>query len=456
MRKVITYGTFDLLHRGHIRLLERARALGDYLVVGVTSDDFDKQRGKINVQQSLMERTEAVRACGLADEIIVEEYEGQKIDDIQRMGIDVFTVGSDWVGKFDYLREYCEVVYLDRTEGISSSELRAEREHVRMGFAGSVAHLQKCLREAAFVNGIEVAGVCIPPGEERPGELAGDYLLTSDYDELLDRCDAVFLATHPGEHATQIRRALERGVHVLCEPPVTVTLADHDELTGLADAKGLVLADAQKTAFSTAYGRLLLLVKSGAIGEVVSVDATCTSLEELERNGSDPEGLHWSSIHAWGPTALLPIFQLLGCDYTSCSIVTRPFEARPSYDAYTKVDFVFPQAVASARFGKGAKAEGELVITGTRGYAYVPAPWWKTDYFELRFENQADNRRSYYQLDGEGIRYAMVSFARSVEGGAVMRSGVSSEVERAITSVIENHACGRGVLTLAPVRTKEG
>ena len=102
MKKVITYGTFDLLHFGHIRLLERAKALGDYLIVGVTADDFDKKRGKINVNQSLMERVEAVRATGIANEIIVEEYEGQKIDDIRRYDIDIFTVGSDWVGKFGY------------------------------------------------------------------------------------------------------------------------------------------------------------------------------------------------------------------------------------------------------------------------------------------------------------------------------------------------------------------
>ena len=126
MRKVITYGTYDLLHRGHVRLLERAKALGDYLVVGVTADGFDRVRGKINVSQTLNERMRSVQELGIADEVIVEEYEGQKIDDIRRMGIDVFTVGSDWVGKFDYLREYCEVVYLDRTQGVSSTELRAE------------------------------------------------------------------------------------------------------------------------------------------------------------------------------------------------------------------------------------------------------------------------------------------------------------------------------------------
>ena len=92
MVKVITYGTFDLLHIGHIRLLERAKTLGDYLIVGVTADDFDKARGKLNVQQNLMERVEAVRATGIADEIIVEEYEGQKIEDIQKYDVDILSL----------------------------------------------------------------------------------------------------------------------------------------------------------------------------------------------------------------------------------------------------------------------------------------------------------------------------------------------------------------------------
>ena len=129
MTKVITYGTYDLLHYGHIKLLERAKALGDYLIVGVTADDFDRTRGKINVQQSLIERVEAVRQTGLADKIIVEEYEGQKIDDIKRFGVDIFTVGSDWFGKFDYLNEFCKVVYLDRTQGVSSTELRSKQNN---------------------------------------------------------------------------------------------------------------------------------------------------------------------------------------------------------------------------------------------------------------------------------------------------------------------------------------
>ena len=161
MKKVITYGTYDLLHYGHVRLLERAKELGDYLIVGVTADAFDRARGKINVKQTLMERIEAVKALGIADEIIVEEYEGQKIDDIQRFGVDVFTVGSDWIGKFDYLKEYCQVVYLDRTEGVSSTELRAKNSLTRLGFIGNAPFRDKIINECRFVNGVEV----VPPSD---------------------------------------------------------------------------------------------------------------------------------------------------------------------------------------------------------------------------------------------------------------------------------------------------
>ena len=183
MKKVITYGTYDLLHYGHIKLLERAKALGDYLIVGVTADDFDKTRGKINVQQSLMERIEAVRATGIADEIIVEEYEGQKIDDIKRYNIDIFTVGSDWVGFFDYLKEFCEVVYLDRTQGVSSSELRAEKRELKIGIIGeSSVVMSKFVSECNYVNGVSVIGICAQNKQSLSDALLSLPLVTSEYE----------------------------------------------------------------------------------------------------------------------------------------------------------------------------------------------------------------------------------------------------------------------------------
>ena len=147
MTRVITYGTFDLFHEGHRRLLERAKACGDHLIVGVTTESYDDTRGKLNVHDSLVERIRKVTESGLADEVIVEEYEGQKIQDIQRYDIDVFVIGSDWEGKFDYLRDYCEVVYLDRTKGVSSTKLREADGVIRLGVVGAGRIARRLIRE---------------------------------------------------------------------------------------------------------------------------------------------------------------------------------------------------------------------------------------------------------------------------------------------------------------------
>lgn len=410
MTKVITYGTYDLLHYGHIRLLERAKELGDYLIVGVTADDFDKTRGKINVQQSLMERIEAVRATGLADEIIVEEYEGQKIDDIQRYGVDIFTVGSDWKGKFDYLNAYCKVVYLDRTEGVSSSEIRAEKCKIFIGTIGNKELCDKFIKEVSYVNGVEYK------------ECDEEYL----------GVDAVYIATLPEKHYSDVKRALEKGKHVICESPIAMNTIQCKELIEYAENNSLILVDGIKTAYSTAYSRLLVLAKSGHIGEILSIDSVCTSNRVTGITDLKNEQ---NSICAWGPTALLPIFQLAGVEYNDMQIVTKLFDKKANFDAFTKISFEYDKMVATAKVAKAAKSEGELIITGTKGYIYVPAPWWKTEYFEIRYENQNENKKYFYQLDGEGIRYEIVAFARAVENkkrGYYLKDDISLNIATVI------------------------
>lgn len=160
MKRVITYGTFDMFHSGHYRLLQRAKALGDYLIVGVTTENFDKNRGKLGVVDSIVKRIENVKNTGFADEIIVEEYVGQKIIDVQRYNIDIFAIGSDWLGKFDYLNEYCKVVYLERTKDISSTALRKEKYRVhRVGIIGNGRIATRFVPEAKFVSGVNVRNV---------------------------------------------------------------------------------------------------------------------------------------------------------------------------------------------------------------------------------------------------------------------------------------------------------
>ena len=437
MIKVITYGTYDLLHYGHIRLLERAKALGDYLIVGVTADSFDLTRGKINVQQTLMERIEAVRATGIADEIIVEEYEGQKIDDVKRYGVDIFTVGSDWAGKFDYLNEYCKVIYLDRTEGVSSSEIRAEKRELKIGLVGNSTLLNKFEQECHFVNGVSISGVCTTDDSDLSDELKEHYFISDNLDEVLDISDAVYIVSHPTKHYQQIKNALMAGKHVLCESPITIKSSDFEELQLLAKDQSLLLMDSIKTAYSTAYNRMIVLAKGGKIGEIVSVDTICTSLSDLEKKTKRGTSLDdvWNSICAWGPTAMLPIVQLLGADYVNKQITSHLIAE--DFDIFTKIAFVYPHAVASMKVGKGVKSEGELIISGTKGYIYVPAPWWKTDYFEVRYENPADNKRYFYQLDGEGIRYEIVSFARSIQNGNSIPSS-DLALSKIIVQVIED------------------
>lgn len=393
MIKVITYGTYDLLHFGHIRLLERAKALGDYLIVGITSDDYDKTRGKINNQQSLIERIAAVKETGIADEIIVEEYEGQKIDDIRRYDVDIFTVGSDWEGKFDYLNEYCKVVYLPRTEGISSSEIRAEKRKIIIGTIGDDRLCSKFKRELSYVNGAIYA------------EINGSF----------DRVDAVYIATKPENHYEDVKAALLNGKHVICESPIAINEIRCKELFEIAREKHLILTDAIKTAYATAYSRLLVIAKSGKIGDIVSVDSVCTSMQDGVCEEAADLSSKQNSICAWGPNAMLPVFQLLGTNFKETKITSWLIDEALLFDGFTKIDFIYDKAVASVKIAKAAKAEGELIVSGTKGYIYVPAPWWKTDYFEVRFENPADNKRYFYQLDGEGIRYEIVAFVKSIE-----------------------------------------
>lgn len=437
MVKVITYGTYDLLHYGHIRLLERAKALGDYLIVGVTAEDFDKARGKINVQQSLMERIEAVKKTGIADEVIVEEYEGQKIDDIQRYDVDIFAIGSDWIGKFDYLNEYCKVVYLNRTQGVSSTELRSKRNLLRLGLMGRYSNVIKYIAEAKYVNGLEVTAVFVGDNERFRRETPNTFLLTDTYEDLLEKVDSVYITSHPSLHYEHIKEALQKGKHVLCESPITLNVAQYDELISLAKEKGLILMDAIKTAYSMAFNRLILLLKGGKIGKIVSVDAICTSLKDLQ--DSDYKDLYkkWNTICAWGPTALLPVFQLLGPD-CKCKTITSSFiDQSICFDIFTKIAFVYNHAVASIKVGKGVKSEGELIISGTDGYVYVPAPWWKTDFFEIRYEDSNRNKRFFYQLDGEGIRCMLVQFVKAIESGRNSYY-IQPAISRAIIGTIED------------------
>lgn len=410
MKKVITYGTYDLLHQGHINLLSRAKALGDYLIVGVTNDNFDRERGKLNVRNNVLERIEAVKATGLADEIIIEDYVGQKIDDIQKYEVDIFAIGSDWEGKFDYLNEFCEVVYLPRTEGISSTMLRSENQQlVKMGIIGLGRIAQRFVTEANFVSGIELSSIYdIDP--KRIDEFSQKHNISGcyhDIDRFIDSVDAVYIASPHLSHYEYIKKCLVANKHVLCETPMVINGAQARELFQLAETKRLVLMEANKTAHCPAFNHLMVMIKSGVIGEVVDVEASLSKLlsdKSLREFDKEQAG---GSMYELASYPLLPIIKLLGTDYKDLDIYSRMDNG---VDIYTKGVLRYSTAICSFKLGLGVKTEGNLVISGTKGYAYVPAPWWKTDYFELRYEDQNENKKFFYKWDGAGLRYEIQEF----------------------------------------------
>ena len=404
MIKVITYGTFDLLHQGHINILKRAKALGDYLIVGVTTENFDITRGKINVRQSLMERMEAVRKTGIADEVIPEEYVGQKIDDIIRNNVSIFALGSDWEGKFDYLNEYCKVVYLPRTEGVSSSQIRSDKI-VNIGIAGSDPTVLKLTKQAENVNGIRINGIyCEDPEVNLP--INKQYV---NFENLILENDAVYVAVRPEIRYSFIKKALENGRHVISESPIAMSEKQAQHLYEIAKSKNLQLFDSIKTAYALPFQRLILLIKSGIIGDIKNIDVTCTSLEVQDWLKKTK---YYTSFTGWGSIALLPLFKILGIDYENISFMTLNSDVMQ--DIYTKATFKYKNAMATVNVGVGVKSEGDLRISGTKGYIYVPAPWWKSGYFEVRFEDLTKNKPYFYENDGEGLRMELVQFVRCI------------------------------------------
>ena len=180
------------------------------------------------------------------------------------------------------------------------------------------------------------------------------------------------------------------------------------ELYELAEKNGCILMEANKTAHCPAFNHLMVLIKSGLIGEVVDVEASLSKLWDDKANLREFDAnMAGGSFYELASYPLLPIIKLLGTNDRNLNLYSR---MKNGVDIYTKGVFLYDKAVCSFKVGLGVKTEGNLVISGTKGYAYVPAPWWKTDYFELRYENQNENKKFFYKWDGYGLRYEIQEF----------------------------------------------
>ncbi len=440
MKKVITYGTFDLFHEGHQNILVKSKALGDYLIVGVTSKGYDDARGKLNVQEDLIKRIENVKQSGLADEVIIEDYEGQKIDDILKYQVDIFSIGSDWLGKFDYLKEYCEVIYLDRTKGISSTAIRNNNNGiVKLGIIGYGNIANRFIEESKYISGINVEGV-FGLNLEKLSIFANKHELnfyTDSIDLFFEKVDAVYIATPHLSHYEYIKMALNRGKHVICEKPITLNELETKSVYQLAQKNNLVLLEAIKTAYTPAFSRLVGLAKSGRIGKIKNIDATFTKLVSGNIRELDSKKVG-GAITELASYPLLAVSKLLGNNYKAVDFVSY-IDKNKNIDLFTKINLFYENAVATLKVGLGVKSEGDLIISGTKGYIYVPAPWWKTEFFEIRHEDANDNEKFYWKFQGDGLRYELAEFVDMINNNKYNNHKMTAKDSIFISRIIQKY-----------------
>lgn len=436
MKKVITYGTYDMLHVGHINILRRSKDLGDYLIVGVTTEDYDRSRGKLNVVEDLETRVAAVKKLPFVDEVIIEKNKHQKSSDVIKYNIDIFAIGDDWIGKFDYLKDFCRVVYLPRTEGISSTMLRADKlKTIRIGLIGTGRIAKRFAKEALYVPNVTIHAVhsrSISNVDNFAHENGIPYGF-DHLDEFLDSgIDAVYIASPHENHFYHAKQSLLAGKHVLCEKPAALQAGQLIELFEIADAHGLIFLEAIKTAFFQAFGKLLSDIEKGKIGDIQEVRASFSKLipDRTNREWSTPHG---GAVNELASYPILLSQKILGTP-ESHQFLKR---TEDGVDAYTTIICRHRHGKFSiSSVGIGVKTEGSAIISGTKGYIYIPAPWWLTKSYSIRSEDPTFEQKYTFDLDGDGLRFEISEFATMIIRGERESSRLTRADMLGINSII--------------------
>jgi len=423
---IITYGTYDMLHIGHMNILKRAKSRGDYLIVGVTTDDYDRSRGKLNVIQSQKERKKAIESLDFVDKVIWESDKNQKKKDILKYNINEFVIGDDWVGKFDYLNNYTKVIYLPRTEGISSTQLRNENiKPLRIGIIGANGDAKRFLREFTFVNFGKVVSL-YDKKEKNLNKISRKYDITTNYIKLKDffngEIDAVYICSDISQHYKHIKLALKNSKHVLCENPLVLKENQAKELFDLAKNKDLLLLVALKTAFAPAFNRMLEELRKGTIGDIKEVRATFTSLYK-ER------GFPKRYIENGATSLLLSYPSLIIKKVAGKAKEISFFEQyNGMYDISNRVISTHKNNIIGlATVGIEMKSEGHAIIAGDKGYIYIPAPWWLTKKFYVKFEDEHKSFKFEYEFNGDGLRYMISEFLSLIRQGKIESNRLTVE-----------------------------
>ena len=396
MKKVITYGTFDLFHKGHYNILKRARALGDYLIVGVTSESYDIERGKLNVRDGLVTRIENVMKTGFADEIIIEEYQGQKVNDIIKYQADALVIGSDWKGKFDYLKNYCDVIYLERTKNISSTQIREDNDVLnRIGIATDELDDRGTILESKYVSGVHCENV-FSDDVELAKEFYEKYDLNNysdNYSKFLKDVEIVYINTAYDRRYELVYEAIRNKKSVICNAPITKDINKLAELFKLAKKNKSVICEDVITVYLRAFTQLVWLINSNLIGKVISVKCSVS-------NETFGEKTSLSDVLMYPFCAII---KLLGKNYTGINnSVIKDSEGKALYHS---ININYENALAVVEVGDKVKLANTMEIIGENGNIFIPENWWNTGYFETKLKDNPTPKRYSFNFEGNGFRY---------------------------------------------------
>lgn len=299
-----------------------------------------------------------------------------------------------------------DVLEIALTKG---SLAREKSTYMRIGVIGTGSIAKRFVEEAVHVTNVYVAAA-YNPDEAETHRFCDEFGITYECksaEELIERVDAVYIASPFYTHYEYAEKALNAGKHVLCETPLTENYLQAKDLFALADKNGLVFMPALKTAYAPSFANVIEEALSGVICEIVDVSATVTTLlPQTKTVGFNSERLMDNAYYA-----LLVIMKLLGQDIQKVSAFTRKDDAKV---LYLNATLQYEEAVAHVKAGTGVKSESSLVISGSKGYVYVPAPWWKPDYFEIRYENPYDNKKLYFPFESSGLRYEIQCFVDNI------------------------------------------
>jgi glycerol-3-phosphate cytidylyltransferase len=425
MKKVITYGTFDLFHKGHYNILKRARNYGDYLIVGVTGENYDIGRGKLNVHDTLADRIENVKKTGLADEIIVEEYLGQKIGDIIKYDVDAFVIGDDWVGKFDHLSKYCEMIYLERTKGISSTQIRQETfDHYDIGIVCDIADDNRIIEEAKLLSGFEVKNVYFDDES-----ISDDFLNRYDienvcdtYESLLDSSDIIYIRCNLKKRSKYIRKALKAKKHVVYDPPATINPDELKELFEIARENEVIFMENIKMVHIYVFNQLLWMTQGGLIGDILSFNCSISKIDEKRSN----------LFYDLSTFCLLPMLKIMGQNYLKSDFkVTK----NGNDIEFASMYFDYPNGISVINVGNKIRVNNQLEIIGTEGTIRMDGDWWKSKRFEIHKPGLSDVQVFNTNFEGDGFKYLIKELSRMLSTDRIKTKAILEEESLKIVEI---------------------